>query len=317
MFQLQRRVRDVLVGSGFWEAITYVTVSQDELARLAGPDNPAPGVRHQPLDAVVRLRNPLQSDRDIMRPTLLPSLLNAVSENLKHQRSVRLFELARAYLTSERELPHEANLLTVVLAGDRAAPDRYRIEAEEMDFFDAKGAVDEVLKRVGVGPLTYDPIERPYLHPGRAAEITVNGQRVGIIGELRPDRANAFGIEAVRVIIAELDLDALLPLAQTVVTGVRAPRFLPVEQDFAIVVRADVPAGDVEHALRAGAGPLAAGFTLFDLYQGPQVGEGNKSLAYRVVFTAPDRALTDAELGKVREKIARELKRRVGGELRA
>ena len=316
MFQLQRRVRESLVGSGFWEAITYVTVSSDELLRFGGQGDRAPGVLELALESAVRLRNPLQADRDIMRPTLLPSLVSAASENLKHQRSVRFFELARGYLPSQAELPHESNLLAAVLAGDRAEPDRYRTQVEELDFFDAKGAIDEVLDRIGVGPRAYKPVELAYLHPGRAALIAVNGQAIGIIGELRPDRAASFGIEDVRVAVAELDLDAILPITEAVVTGVRAPRFLPVEQDFAIVVSAEVAAGDVEEALRSGAGPLASGFTLFDLYQGPQVGEGKKSLAYRIIFTAPDRALTDAELGKVRDKIARELKRRVGGELR-
>jgi phenylalanyl-tRNA synthetase beta chain len=106
-------------------------------------------------------------------------------------------------------------------------------------------------------------------------------------------------------------------VANPVAPNVRTQRFLPVEQDFAIVVPEGVAAGDVEAALRSGAGPLASGFALFDIYRGPQIGDGNKSLAYRVVFTAPDRALTDAEVGKVREKIARELRKRVGGELRA
>ena len=92
---------------------------------------------------------------------------------------------------------------------------------------------------------------------------------------------------------------------------------MPVEQDFAVVVQEDTPASDVLAALRAGAGPLASGFDLFDVYRGPQLGEGRKSLAYRIAFTAPNRALTDAELGKVREKIGKTLRQMVQGELRA
>ena len=88
------------------------------------------------------------------------------------------------------------------------------------------------------------------------------------------------------------------------------------KQDFAIVVAEETPASEVEAALLAGAGPLATGIALFDIYRGPQIGDNRKSLAYRVTFTAPDRALTDAELGKVRERIARTLRQRVGGELR-
>jgi phenylalanyl-tRNA synthetase beta chain len=137
------------------------------------------------------------------------------------------------------------------------------------------------------------------------------------LGELRPDRAETFGIETARVAVAEFDLDALRQAAHPVPDSVRVPRFLPVEQDFAIVVAEETPGADVEAALRSGAGPLATAIALFDIYRGPQIGEANKSLAYRVTFTAPDRALTDAELGKVRERIARTLRQRVGGELRA
>jgi phenylalanyl-tRNA synthetase beta chain len=107
-------------------------------------------------------------------------------------------------------------------------------------------------------------------------------------------------------------LDLREPLA-----GVRIPRFLPVAQDFAVVVAEATPAASVEAALRAAADPLATSIDLFDVYRGSQVGTDRKSLAYRVVFTAPDRALTDAELVKVRDRIGKTLKQRIGGELRA
>jgi phenylalanyl-tRNA synthetase beta chain len=137
-----------------------------------------------------------------------------------------------------------------------------------------------------------------------------------MLGELRPDRAQSFGIEAPRVAIAEIDLDALRKAGHPVPTDISVPRFLPVEQDFAIVVAEETGAAAVETALRAGAGPLVTAVTLFDIYRGPQIGDNRKSLAYRVTFTAPDRALTDAELSKVRDRIARSLQK-VGGELRA
>jgi phenylalanyl-tRNA synthetase beta chain len=140
---------------------------------------------------------------------------------------------------------------------------------------------------------------------------------VAVFGELRPDVARGYGLEDVeRVGVAELDLDAILSVKPERPVEVKVPRFLPAEQDFAVVVREDVPAGDVRDALAAGSGPLATGITLFDIYRGPQVGEGNKSMAFRVTFTAPDRALTDAELTKVRQRIEKILKQRVSGALR-
>lgn len=316
IYQLQRQVRAVLSGAGIWEAITYVTVSEDDLRRLGGGSDATPGIHATPYATLIKVRNPLQADRNILRPTLLASLLSSAAENLKHERGVRLFEAARVYLPSNDELPREANTLAIVIAGKRAPLDRFNDERGDLDFFDVKGAVDALLSRLGIANPEYRAIENPMLHPGRSAELFIGGELIGLLGELHPDRASAFGIETPRTAVAEIDLDTVLAAANPVPANVRVPRFLPAEQDFAIVVREEMPAGDVESALRSGAGPLASGFSLFDIYRGPQIGEGNKSLAYRVVFTAPDRALTDAELGKVREKIAREIRKRVGGELR-
>ena len=267
-----------------------------------------------------------------MRPTLLPSLLAVAAENLKHERGVRLFELARVYLPradvgavrdrqGDGALPREANAAALVLAGRREPVSRFAGEGE-LDFFDLKGVIEAVVGRTGVVGATFERVEQgghtdSPLHPGRAAALCVGDQMVGLLGELRPDRAAAFGLEERRVCVAELDLDALLAATQAAPAEVRVPRFLPVEQDFAVVVVESTPAAEVERALLAGAGPLATGIALFDIYRGPQVGEGRKSLAYRVTFTAPDRALTDAELGRVRERIGKTLVQRVGGELRA
>ena len=267
--------------------------------------------------SLIRLRNPVQADRGVLRPTLLPSVLEIAAENLKHEAAVRLFENARVYLPSDDELPREANTLAVVLAGKREPLSRFDGSQGDLDYFDLKGMLESLFKRLGLTGIAYQAIDLPYLHPGRAAEIVVADRHLGLIGELRPDRAAAFGIEAPRVVVAEVDLDAILVIARPVSENVRVPHFLPVEQDFAIVITEGTPAADVEAALRDGAGPLATGVALFDIYRGPQIGEGNKSLAYRVTFTAPDRALTDAELGKVRDRIARTLRQRVRGELRA
>ena len=117
--------------------------------------------------------------------------------------------------------------------------------------------------------------------------------------------------------VAEIDLDRVLALQSADPIQVKVPHYLPVQQDFAIVVDESSPAADVEAALRAGAGPLMTNVTLFDIFTGSPVPEGKKSLAYRVTFTAPDRPLTDADLGKVRSRIERSLAQRVDGVLRA
>jgi phenylalanyl-tRNA synthetase beta chain len=320
VFQRQRIIRALLVGSGLFEAVTYVTASEDEL-RLLGPGEDQAGFMHAvPYADLWKLRNPLQSDRPYLRPTLLPGLLTATAENLKHEARVRLFEIARVYLPkpdgADSPLPREGNVATIVMAGRREPLSRFAAEGD-LDFFDLKGVVDAIFTRFGVAQPDYARADHPALHPGRSATVSVGGTKIGALGELRPDRAAGFGIEGVRVGVAELDLDALFAVSSIEVTGVRVPRFLPVEQDFAVVVTEETPAADVEAALRSGAGPLVTGVSLFDVYRGPQIGENNKSLAYRVTFTAPDRALTDNELSKVRDRIGKVLKRQVGGALRA
>jgi phenylalanyl-tRNA synthetase beta chain len=317
IYAMQRIVRSVLTGAGVWEAITYVAISDEDLRRLDPDAEQSVGVHAVDLSALIRLRNPLQADRDVLRPTLLPSLLAIAAENLKHEGGVRLFEIARIYLPSEGELPREANVLGMVFAGRREPLGRFSAaDTGELDFFDLKGTLEALIARLGVDDREFRRIESAALHPGREAGLYVNGDQIGILGELRPDRAQSFGIEAPRVAIAEIDFDALRQAGHPIPTDISVPRFLPVEQDFAIVVAEETAAAEVEAALRAGAGPLATAVTLFDIYRGPQIGENRKSLAYRVTFTAPDRALTDAELSKVRDRIAKSLKT-VGGELRA
>ena len=317
MFLFQQKARRALAGLGFWETISYVTIGAGDLQKLSDVDALTPGVHAIPVDSAVRLRNPMQAERDLLRPTLLPSVVETAARNLKHQRSVRIFEIARVYLPSEIELPREAATLALVLTGKRDELDRFGDASAELDFFDAKGTVETLLERLGVRDATFRAFSPPAFHPGRTAGVYLADTLVGVVGELRPNRALAFDIESSRVVVAELDLEALLAASQSIPSGITSPRFLPVEQDFAVVVNEMVPASEILAALRSGAGPLASGFELFDVYRGPQLGEGRKSLAYRIAFTAPNRALTDAELGKVREKIGKTLRQMVQGELRA
>jgi phenylalanyl-tRNA synthetase beta chain len=345
MHRLQTAVRELLARAGSAEAITYVTVSEAQLRALGpGDADGTVGFLHRAaLEDLLRLRNPLQSDRGLLRPTLLPALLDVVAANRKHETGVRMHEVARVYLPDGDVLPREANVVALVASGQRDRLDRYAKRQQDLakaagaeveswadgtadaaspsatlDFFDLKGAVEALLGYLGATDATFARPASPVagLHPGRTAEVRLGETLVGLLGELRPDVAAAYGIEDERVAVAELDLDALLPAATAARDKVSVPRFLPVQQDFAVVVPEETPAAEVERALRSGAGPLATGVELFDVFRGEQLGDGKKSLAYRVTFTAPDRPLTDAELGKTRGRIAKVLAQRVAGTLR-
>jgi phenylalanyl-tRNA synthetase beta chain len=318
VYLLQLQIRGALVTAGASEAVTYVTVSEEMLAPFTEAEQRQVGfIRTAPLEDLLRLKNPLQADRNLLRTTLIPSLLEPLVENLKHEQGVRLFEVAKSFVPTGRDsLPKEVNLAGIAVAGKRTATGLFQ-DSGALDFFDLKGIVLAALASAGVANPVIAKTAHPALHPGRSAVALAGETVVAVFGELRPDVARGYGLgDAERVGVAELDLDAILAVKPERPTEVKVPRFLPAEQDFAVVVREDVPAGDVRDALAAGSGPLATGITLFDIYRGPQIGEGKKSMAFRVTFTAPDRALTDAELTKVRQRIEKVLKQRVSGALR-
>lgn len=321
-FLMERDARNVLAGAGAFEARSYITVSEENWERWSNI------TRESSESQLVRLVNPMNDGQPVLRTSLIPRLIDAVAENLKHEKSVRLFEIGHAFFaTDPDELPEEPSHLAIIGAGfredfDRFAPQIKKLSADEqaaqmIDFFDIKGALDAALSRVTNRDIAYKAAEHPALHPGRTARITANGEWIGTIGEVRPDLANALGVSDVRLAVAEINLSRLRDgWDASAKTLIKVDHYLPVEQDFAFVVDKDVPAAEVENALRRNAGQLLTKIVLFDVFEGAQIGEDKKSLAYRLTFTAPDRALTDAELEKQRTKIQKGVKALVGGEMR-
>ncbi|CAN5882306.1 phenylalanine--tRNA ligase subunit beta [soil metagenome] len=318
IYQLQSSIRHAVTASGVSEAVTYVTVSQDMLSSFSSENGITAGLLLSvPFDHMLRIRNPMQSDRSLLRVTLIPSMLEPVAANLKHSPAASFFEFARLYNPNgPDQLPDEVECLGIVMAGNREPLSVYQT-AGELDFFDLKGVVETVLERAGVENSTFEPWAHSALHPGRNATVSHAGQTIGVLGELRPDVAASFGIDGTRVCAAELNVNALLAAQSQTRRDVRVPRHLPARQDFAIVVDESTPAGDVAWSLRKAGGQLVTDVDLFDVYRGTQLGENKKSLAYRVTFTAPDRALTDDDLVNVRKRIERSLMQDVGGVLRA
>jgi phenylalanyl-tRNA synthetase beta chain len=315
MFMLERKVRETLASGGIWEGRSYVTLSEQDVERWAS-DGSISLTGDVARNAAVRLLNPVNAEMPLLRPSLLPSLLPAAGNNLKHQQSVRLFEIAHVYASNgPGQLPNETSNVAAVVAGRREELDRFNPTSEEMDFWDAKGLVDALGTRLGLS-LTYERTTHPAFHPGRAASVTAGGRRLGIVGEIHPSLATDYGVDT-RVGAFELSLDTLQG-ATPDATGIQvtSDQYLPVQQDFSIVVDTDTSAADVQTSLMQGAGPLATDVTLFDVYQGDTIEAGKKSLTFRVTFTAPDRALTDKELETVRRKIEKTLQRGVSATLR-
>jgi phenylalanyl-tRNA synthetase beta chain len=308
-------VEDALRDRGLSEVVAYSYTAPETLERLRLGDVP-----------LLRLANPMSEDQSVMRPLLLPGLLDAARHNASRGRpQLGLFESAHVYRLSQPldEAPegspsgatpaHERHHLAAVLT--EATPGTWRSERRAADFYAAKGLVEAVLASVGI-EFDVEQGERPFLHPGRTATVLAADERkLGWIGELHPSVARAWDLDGT-VAAFELDADLIAELAAGPAAYRDVTTFPAVIQDIALVVDTHVPAAAVIDAVRAGAGDLLHAVELFDVYSGEQVGEGRKSLAMRLEFRSSERTLTDDEVAAARLAIEAELAK-LGGALRA
>jgi phenylalanyl-tRNA synthetase beta chain len=320
--RLRRRVEDSMSQFGFDETVTWGFVAPDLAARLrlAADD---------PRRATVALANPLSEDQSVMRTTLIGGLLDAARHNVaRDAERVALFESGRAYL--RRTAPgeggpaagsfpgrmaapvYEPHRLCALVVGP-LAPVGWRAEEREADFYAMKGVLEAVASRLDL-ELAFNPHAEPFLAPGRAAAIDVDGVPVGWLGELHP-RVSA-GWDLPGGVAFEVDL---APVFAAAMWGREryedVTSFPAVHEDIAVVVERSVPAAQVRSVVVDAAGELLRSARIFDVYEGEQVGEGHRSLALRLTYRAPDRTLTDAEVAERREAI-KEALAGIGGSLR-
>ncbi len=273
----RRELRQVLLGLGITEVMPNPFLSADLLARAALDDD------------VLHITNPLVADENVLRSSLRPGLLRAVAFNQSHRRpGVSLFEIGHVYPPGPGELPDEYEALGVVLAG-REAPA-------------AVAAWREVAAAMGVGARVDQQRVPPGLHPTRSATLVAGRDAIGAVGEVAPQVLEAFGIEE-RVAILELDLRHVTEREPKPARWKPTSRHPSSDLDLAFVLGEDVPAEKLDKAIRQAAAALLVGLELFDVYRGPNLGSGRRSLAYRLRLQAPDRSLTDADIAAVREKV--------------
>jgi phenylalanyl-tRNA synthetase beta chain len=324
----EERVRDVLVGAGLNEAITYSLTNMGSIAKT----NPADAEPARYL----KLANPITPEREYLRLSILPQLLEALALNLREQERVLLFEIGHVYLPHPGQvLPDQPRRLAIAMAGARAPRSWLSPSAEPLDFFDLKGSIESLLERLHIAdqvrfvPLTDDP----RFHPGRAATLVggrgvggggqesasqplaPNPQLLGVLGEIHPAVRERLELDVPRALAAELDLEQLIAMALPP-TYRPISRFPAISQDLAVIAGLDVTTDQVVAAIRKYAGATLESLALFDVYEGPQVGTGKRSLAYRLTFRAADRTLSDADVGKLRAKIVRGLEHDIGATIR-
>ena len=303
--ELRERIRDILVGAGMQEVITYPLTSMEVLQKVVAPES----LSETPPLAVI---NPLNVGQERMRTSLRASALECLAKNLRVAREhLALFEVARVYLPGKEALPQENEHVVGVVTGARI--DRWgRPTAELVDFFDVKGYVMRLFEGLSVEATIV--AEDDYgLLSGRSAALFVGGDRVGSVGQVHPETARSFGLDQ-EALLFEVQSEVLLPHVPPVTRYEPVSKYPAVEEDLALVMARGQDSESVVQAIRSH--PLVVSARVFDEYAGEQVSEGKKSLAVAVSFQAQDRTLTDRDVAKAREKIVARLASTLGVELR-
>lgn len=286
--RIENLARDIAEYCGFSEGMTYSFESPKVFDKLRLPED------HM-LRSAITISNPLGEDYSIMRTSTLNGMLSSLATNYnRRNKDVRLYELGNVYLPKSlplTELPDERTLFTLGMYG-------------KGDFFDMKGVCEEFFEKAGMKKrVEYDPADKkPYLHPGRQADMLYEGKKVGYLGEVHPLTADAYGIGE-RAYIAVIDILSVLEFAgfNHKYTGIA--KYPAVSRDLSLVVPHQVLAGQIENVLIQRGGKILESYQLFDIYEGSQIQAGYKSMAYALVFRANDKTLEESEISAAMKKI--------------
>jgi phenylalanyl-tRNA synthetase beta chain len=304
--ELEERVKDTLVGLGFCEVITYSFISPHalEALRVASED-----VRSQP----VPLLNPLADVQSVMRTTLLPGLLETARYNLTHKNEdLKIFELREVYYPRQGEkLPEEHRTLAGLVMG-AVTSEGWNIPRQEADFYYVKGCVEELLAeaRSLLPTFTRDELP-PYLNPGKAAVIRLNGEKIGAVGELLPEVAHAFELSP-SVHIFELDLPVVALHVKEEIVFTPLPRFPSVTRDVAVTIDRGISAEEIMAIMEKIDNRYIESIEIFDCYQGDPIPVGKKGLAFRIRYRSLDRTLTDEEVNQFHQEVLEHLQKMPG-----
>ena len=304
--ELRERVRDRLVGLGLQETVSYSLIDPAWLERLAPDGSP---IAPDP----IRVQNPTAVSQSVARPTLRASVLDTASRNLKHRDGVAIFEISPVYLPRAGDLPEERWTVAILLTG-RAEQQTWLTKARDWDVRDLRSVILMLHRALNAGPRGDRSTGVPGLHPGRSVAITVEDRVAVAYGQLDPRVAEQWELPE-STFIAELDLHILLEDVRPVKAAV-PPRFPAALRDLAFVVDEALPYGDLAAEVRSAAKDLLGSVTLLDVYRGPQVGDGKKSFALRLVLRSPTRTLTEAEVEKVTSRIEGRVLHKLGGTIR-
>ena len=296
--QTENAVREALEERGYSEIITYSFSSPSYYDKIRLPAD-------SPLRNSMKILNPLGEDTSIMRTTVLPSMLEILTRNYNYRnKAVRLYELGRTYFEQEDGMAEEPKLLSLGLYGP------------EEDFFSLKGSVETILESIRAMDVTYEAVhDNPSFHPGRCARVLIQGEAVGVLGQIHPLVAANYGVDT-DLYYAELSFDKLFAHRGADPEYVPLPKFPAVTRDIAVLVDQEITVGALEACIHEAAQALLKEVALFDIYQGENLPAGKKSVAFNLVLRADDRSLTAQEADDEVKLILEQLGTTFGATLR-
>jgi phenylalanyl-tRNA synthetase beta chain len=314
--EISAKIKEVLISCGLNEVVTFSFINPAVFDRFGLPPE-------SPYRNTIKLQNPLRIDTAALRTTLLPGLVEVIQRNFNRRvTNGAIFEIGRVFYPDsidgagfQSALPEERMMLSA--AGTGQTLNSWHQPAIAIDFYYFKGVLETLLTALGLAKISFEATgKEPGFHPGRTAQVMVNGNQVGLIGELHPDVLENYDLP-VPVVTFSVDLTRLTSLPGKSKTYTPLPHFPGVNRDIAVVLPKDIPAAEVCFLIEKTGGNLLRNVRLFDVYQGEQIKKGYRSLAFTLVFQADDRTLTDNEVSVSMEAITAVLKEKLGAELRS
>jgi len=305
------RVREIMVGLGFSEVISFSFIAPDS-AEFLGAE------KDSPLRSFVTLLNPLTVDQSVMRTSLIPGLLASVKTNLSYgEKDLKLFEWGRVFIRQgTAELPQERLVLTGLIMG-LANPKEWYREERAADFYDAKGAVEGLLKALGLRSLAFERGATPPWYSKEAAcVIRLQDKIIGAAGQLSPEVLTRFDVDAPRVFVFEIDGAVLIEMATGERTYEPLAKFPALYRDLSIIAKRNLESDRVQEIILREGRDLVESVTLFDVFEGGKIDPSEKALAFRICYRSRETTLDGKDINKLHENIVERIGKETGARLR-
>ncbi len=304
---LRDQVREIMVGMGFTEVITYSFISPDAEV----------GLNTNRSDLLVKILNPLTREQSVMRTSLVPGLLNTVKNNLaRGEQGIKIFEWGKTFFKTQGELPDERYSMAACISGLHR-PKTWFEKERHVDFYDLKGTVEVLLESLGIPSFrVVKGIDHPFYQYDISARILSGTHPIGDMGKVSLDLLNAYEIEEKETYLLELDIAALLEVFPESRRFKQLPKYPAVYRDMSLVLSKEVESAKVIEVIRDVGGELVEWVDIFDLYEGGKLAPNEKALAFRVCYRSHEGTLEGEFVNRLHESIIKAIERRTGGRLR-